>query len=81
MTDEQNRPADDEQPEPVVRDKRRLDPETGEVRPEASADVPSEDGGTAAVDGVDDLPTVEAPDVEVSSDAEAPEGRPRLRPR
>jgi molecular chaperone GrpE len=74
MTDEQNRPENDEQPEPVVRDKRRLDPETGEVRSESTAEVPSEDGGTAAVDGADDLPTAEAPDVEVPSDAEAPEG-------
>jgi molecular chaperone GrpE len=38
MTDASNRPAAPEQEEPrvVVRDKRRLDPTTGEVRPEAA---------------------------------------------
>jgi molecular chaperone GrpE len=68
MADEQNSTPD----EPVVNDKRRIDPETGELRPEPAA--PSEDGGTAAVTDPDELIEAEAPDVEVPAGAEAPEG-------
>ena len=64
--------------EPVVRDNRKIDPVTGEVRSDAPAsDRPapaapaapatgSEDGGTADVDGVDDLIQAEDADVETS---------------
>jgi len=68
MADEQNSTPD----EPVVNDKRRIDPETGELRPEPAA--PSEDGGTADVTDPDQLIEAEAPDVEVPAGAEAPEG-------
>jgi molecular chaperone GrpE len=68
MADEQNSTPD----EPVVNDKRRIDPETGELRPESAA--PSEDGGTADVTDPDELIEAEAPDVEVPAGAEAPEG-------
>lgn len=68
MADENGNKPD----EPVVNDKRRIDPETGEVRPEPAA--PSEDGGTAAVTDPDELIEAEAPDVEVPAGAEAPEG-------
>jgi molecular chaperone GrpE len=68
MADENGNTPD----EPVVNDKRRLDPETGELRPEPAA--PSEDGGTAAVTDPDELIEAEAPDVEVPAGAEAPEG-------
>lgn len=46
--------------------------ESAEPRPEAA--TPSEDGGTADVTEPEELIEAEAPDVEVSSDAEAPEG-------
>jgi len=68
MADENGNTPD----EPVVNDKRRIDPETGEVRPEPAA--PSEDGGTAAVTDPDELIEAEAPDVEVPAGAEAPVG-------
>ena len=68
MADENGNTPD----EPVVNDKRRIDPETGEVRPEPAA--PSEDGGTAAVTDPDELIEAEAPDVEVPAGAEAPAG-------
>jgi molecular chaperone GrpE len=68
MADENGNTPD----EPVVNDKRRIDPETGEVRPEPAA--PSEDGGTAAVTDPDELIEAEAPDVEVPAGTEAPEG-------
>ena len=55
-------------------DEQNRAPDEEPVRPEASAGVPSEDGGTAAVDGADDLIEAEAPDVEVPAGAEAPEG-------
>ncbi|WP_244634564.1 nucleotide exchange factor GrpE [Frigoribacterium sp. CFBP 8754] len=55
-------------------DEQHRAPDEEPVRPEASAGVPSEDGGTAAVDGADDLVEAEAPDVEVPAGAEAPEG-------
>ena len=69
MTDEQNRAPDEE---PVVNDKRRIDPETGELRPEPAA--PSEDGGTADVTDPEQLVDAEAPDVEVPAGAQAPAG-------
>ncbi|PJJ73628.1 molecular chaperone GrpE [Diaminobutyricimonas aerilata] len=69
----------EENEEPVVRDKRRIDPETGEVRPEAaasdaaapgqpSAEQASEDGDTADVQSADDLIQAEGPDVELSTE-------------
>jgi len=65
----------DEQQEPVVRDRRRIDPETGEVRREADATATgSEDGDTASVESVDDLTAAEGPDVEVSMDDAPPAG-------
>lgn len=63
--------------EPVIRDRRRIDPETGDVRtPEdagAAASAPSggpasEDGDTAEVDGIDELFSTEGPDVELSAE-------------
>ena len=66
MTDENKNERD----EPVVRDNRRIDPETGEVR--AAGPTGSEDGGTAAVDGVEDLIQAEDADVETST-TDAPE--------
>jgi molecular chaperone GrpE len=69
MTDEQNRAPDEE---PVVNDKRRIDPETGELRPEPAA--PSEDGGTADVTDPEQLIDAEAPDVEVPAGTQAPAG-------
>jgi molecular chaperone GrpE len=70
---------DDKDPsaeQPVVRDKRRIDPETGDVRTagDAASASPagaapgqqSEDGDTAEVDGVDELFSTEGPDVELS---------------
>jgi molecular chaperone GrpE len=68
MADEQNSTPD----EPVVNDKRRIDPETGELRPEPAA--PSEDGGTADVTDPDELIEAEAPDVGGPAGAAAPEG-------
>jgi molecular chaperone GrpE len=72
---------------PVIRDRRRIDPETGDVRPStgsgtapegagADASAPqaaapstgSEDGDTAAVDGIDELFSTEGPDVELSAE-------------
>ena len=57
--------ADGGREEPVTRDNRKIDPETGEVR--ASGSTSSEDGGTAAVDGVEDLIQAEDADVETST--------------
>lgn len=79
MTDENKQERD----EPVVRDNRRIDPDTGEVRhPGASAGggstaggssaSGSEDGDTAAVDGVDDLIQAEDADVETSTTEPVP---------
>jgi molecular chaperone GrpE len=75
MADENGNTPD----EPVVNDKRRIDPETGEVRPEPAA--PSEDGGTAAVTDPDELIEAEAPagaKAAAESMAEAPEGTETL---
>lgn len=88
MTDNRNPGTDDsgsgdsERSEPVVRDNRKVDPETGEVRSGAAPSGPdaaaaasgsgstsgaaSEDGDTAAVDGADDLIQAEDADVETS---------------
>ncbi len=57
--------ADGGRDEPVIRDNRKIDPETGEVR--SSNPISSEDGGTAAVDGVEDLIQAEDADVETST--------------
>jgi molecular chaperone GrpE len=51
----------DESEEPVIRDKRKIDPETGEARPKAGAEPASE---------ADGLIQAEGPDVELS-DADA----------
>ena len=83
MAKHTNEPTPPEEPEqPVVRDKRRIDPETGKVRPagaEEQSSAPaaqsgpstgsstgSEDGDTAEVDGIDELFSTEGPDVELS---------------
>jgi molecular chaperone GrpE len=42
--------ADQEMPEPVIRDKRRIDPTTGEVRPEASTPAAQAAGPAAPAD-------------------------------
>lgn len=97
MTDQSNNDQSANQ-EPVVRDNRRIDPQTGDVRKGSGADASgpgpagsgngaasgsapasgnasapgSEDGGTAAVDGVEDLIQAEDADVETSlSDTDA----------
>ncbi|PZE27963.1 MULTISPECIES: nucleotide exchange factor GrpE [unclassified Curtobacterium] len=72
---------ENEHEEPIVRDKRRIDPETGELRSESAAgadDAPagtpgqtSEDGGTADVDGTEDLVDAEDADVELSPEDQA----------
>lgn len=80
MTDRNDAPGSND--EPVVRDNRKIDPVTGEVRSDAPASgrpasgsgaptgsaspTGSEDGGTADVDGVDDLIQAEDADVETS---------------
>lgn len=57
---------DDEEREPVVRDKRRIDPETGEARA-AQSDAPlADDGAPTDVEEVDELIAAEDADVEVS---------------
>jgi len=61
-------PGPEEQHEPPVKDKRRVDPETGEVR--AAAETESEDGETADVETVDDLIEAEGPDIETLTDEE-----------
>ena len=77
-------PEPDPAEQPVIRDKRRIDPETGSVRPAGAeeqssapagppagsggADVQSEDGDTAHVDGIDELFSTEGPDVELSAE-------------
>lgn len=52
MTDHQERTAgpeqDSDQHGPVIRDKRRLDPETGQLRQQAAADERSQDGDQPA---------------------------------
>ena len=65
---------------PVIRDRRRIDPETGDVRsvegagadasaPKAGApSTGSEDGDTAEVDGIDELFSTEGPDIELSAE-------------
>jgi molecular chaperone GrpE len=67
-------PGDESPEEPVVRDKRRIDPETGNVRAAGAGDQSSappaqpgsEDGDTAEVNGIDELFSTEGPDVELS---------------
>ncbi|MFP7834710.1 nucleotide exchange factor GrpE [Marisediminicola sp. LYQ134] len=80
MADTPNEAGD----EPVVRDNRRIDPETGEVRSSPasggatdaeSTGVPSEDGDTADIDGgAEDLIQAEDADVETSLDDAPPAG-------
>lgn len=75
--------SNDQRDEPVVRDNRRIDPETGDVRPAPARDARdgapegspaegSEDGATADVDGgAEELIQAEDADVETSlSDAD-----------
>jgi molecular chaperone GrpE len=52
-------------------DEKNGTPDEEPIVPDATADVPSEDGGSAAVDGVDDLIEAEGPDVELSADDQA----------
>jgi molecular chaperone GrpE len=71
--------ADPSAEQPVIRDKRRIDPETGDVRTPAGAEAKSsapsggpstgsEDGDTAEVNGIDELFSTEGPDVELSAE-------------
>ncbi|MFC0680415.1 nucleotide exchange factor GrpE [Lysobacter korlensis] len=68
---------DDKDPsaeQPVIRDKRRIDPDTGDVRapseagPSTGSGAASEDGDTADIDGIDELFSAEGPDVELSAE-------------
>ena len=58
--------------EPRIRDKRKIDPQTGEARSgEARPDArepQAEDGSSADVESADDLVEAEGPDVELSDD-------------
>ena len=65
MADDETQKADGG--EPVIRDNRKIDPETGEARRPADA---SPTGG----DDIGDMIAAEDADVETSSTAEAPEG-------
>ena len=65
MADDETQKADGG--EPVIRDNRKIDPETGEARPPADA---SPTGG----DDIGDMIAAEDADIETSSTAEAPEG-------
>lgn len=58
MTDEQPTNGTGEEPRVVVRDRRRIDPETGEVRP-VTEEEPADEAGPAA-DGATGQPPVEA---------------------
>lgn len=65
-------PGANEPEEPVIRDKRRIDPATGEARPDAAADAGSatgsEDGDTAGTEQADELIEAQGPDVELSAE-------------
>ena len=65
MADDETQKADGG--EPVIRDNRKIDPETGEARRPADA---SPTGG----DDIGDMIAAEDADIETSSTAEAPEG-------
>ena len=65
MADDETQKADGG--EPVIRDNRKIDPETGEARRSADA---SPTGG----DDIGDMIAAEDADIETSSTAEAPEG-------
>ncbi len=68
--------------EPVIRDNRKIDPETGEARAASPAEgqsIGSEDGDTADVGGADDLIQAEDADVEVST-SDVPAGSSPLDP-
>lgn len=57
---------DDEEREPVVRDKRRIDPETGEARVSDNEAPLADDGAPTDAEEVDELIAAEDADVEVS---------------
>ena len=57
---------DDEEREPVVRDKRRIDPETGEARVSDNEAPLADDGAATDAEEVDELIAAEDADVEVS---------------
>lgn len=67
MTDEQNQNPE----EPVIRDKRRIDPETGEVRP--VADGAPEAGAPEASDSFDDEAELTVDDILNAANAEVQE--------
>jgi molecular chaperone GrpE len=56
----------DEPEESKIRDKRKIDPETGEARPESEPQA--EDGAPADVESADDLVAAEDADVELSDE-------------
>ncbi|UYN82981.1 MAG: nucleotide exchange factor GrpE [Microcella sp.] len=56
---------DDDEHEPVIRDKRRIDPETGEARVVDESPL-ADDGAPTDAESVDDLIAAEDADVEVS---------------
>ena len=65
MADDENQKADGG--EPVIRDNRKIDPETGEARRPA-------DASPTSGDDIGDMIAAEDADIETSSTAEAPEG-------
>jgi len=69
MTDEQNQNPE----EPVVRDKRRIDPETGEVRHPAEAEGAPARGAPEAADSFDDEAELTVDDILNAANAEVRE--------
>jgi len=69
MTDEQNQNPE----EPVVRDKRRIDPETGEVRHPAEAEGAPAEGAPEAADSFDDEAELTVDDILNAANAEVRE--------
>lgn len=70
MADDETQKADGG--EPVIRDKRKIDPETGEARTSTDGDSNSPSTGTGA--DFDEMIAAEDADIETPSTAEAPEG-------
>jgi len=59
---------DEHDDEPKIRDKRKVDPETGEVRADAGGEPQAEDGAPADVESAEDLVAAEDADVELSDE-------------
>ncbi|MGN6326600.1 nucleotide exchange factor GrpE [Pseudolysinimonas sp.] len=59
---------DDNEEESKIRDKRKIDPETGEARSEDVREPQAEDGAPADVESAEDLVQAEDADVELSDD-------------